>query len=69
MLKSRFLEKGYKPLILDKELQEVSLLDRQNILVPKVRNKEGTRKDLECSFLTTFLYHFWWVNKTIQKHL
>lgn len=68
VLKKCFLEKGYKPLQLDKEMREVALLDRQDLLVSKMKNIDSNKKDLEWSFVTTFSSHFWWVNRTIQKY-
>lgn len=50
------------------DLQDVALLDRQSLLVSKSKDKDGTRSDLQWSFLTIFTPHFRWVNQIIRKH-
>lgn len=67
MLKGRFVEKGYDP-ILDKELQEVSLLNSSNLLAPKKRAEKSVGSGFEWFFITTFSSHYWWVNKIFRKH-
>lgn len=61
------MEKEYDSRSLDKELQDVSLLNRKSFLAPKNKDMVNNNK-FEWSFLTTFSSQCWWVNKIIRKH-